>query len=127
MGRHGPHTGLDMALPLFERTMLDRSARMVKESRQKAKEMHSSLAKQPARKVNSFLQRKTGVDMPEIIRVLRAKGIGAHSANDPRGLDAVVAQVIDSSYLREYATALPNAAEDSIVKHKKLRKAKKQR
>lgn len=92
--RHGPHAGFDAALPLFEHKMLARSARMVVQSREKAREMHSSLAMQPARKV----QRDAGaVDMTERIRALRAKGVGAHNANDPRGLDAVVAEVMDGA------------------------------
>eukprot|EP00933_Yihiella_yeosuensis_P022592 TRINITY_DN17777_c0_g1_i6.p1 TRINITY_DN17777_c0_g1~~TRINITY_DN17777_c0_g1_i6.p1 ORF type:complete len:471 (-),score=110.97 TRINITY_DN17777_c0_g1_i6:527-1939(-) len=90
--KHGPATGLDIALPVFERRMLQRSARMVLGSREKAKELHSSLAMQPARKV----QRESGVDMPEIIRVLRERGIGTHSATDPKGLDAIVGEVMDS-------------------------------
>ena len=65
---------------------------MVQQSREKAKEMHSSLAMQAARKV----QRENGVDMSEIIKFLRAEGIGAASASDPRGLDAVVAEAIDA-------------------------------
>ena len=83
---HGPSAGFDAALPLFERSMLSRSARMVVGSREKAKELHSSLALQPARKV----QREAGVDMQQAIRLLRAKGIGAQHATDARGFDAVV-------------------------------------
>ena len=88
--RHGPHAGIDAALPLFEQKMLSRSARMVLGSREKAKELHSSLALQLGRKV----QREVGLDMPKVIRALRADGVGAHSVNDPRGLDAVVADAI---------------------------------
>jgi len=88
--KHGPHAGLDAALPLFEQKMLSRSARVVVGSREKAREQHSQLALQPARKV----QRETGMDMQQAIRVLRAKGVGAHDATDPRGLDAVVAEAI---------------------------------
>jgi len=88
---HGALAGLDAALPLFERRMLSRSARVVVGSREKAKELHSSLALQPGRKV----QRDTGVDMPRVVRALRAGGIGSGSATDPRGLDAVVAEVVD--------------------------------
>lgn len=90
---HGPHAGFDAALPSFERRMLNRSARMVVGSREKAKELHSAFAMQPARKV----QRETGVDMQKAIRALRAKQIGAHSAADPRGLDAVVVAAIDGA------------------------------
>merc|ERR1712032_78561 len=92
----------DVALPLFERKMLSRSARVVLASREKAKELHSSLAMQPARKV----QREAGIDMPELLRALRAKSIGAHSAADPKGLDAVVAEVMDTSGLRETSVAM---------------------
>ena len=46
---------------------------------------------EPGRKV----QRDTGVDMPRVVRALRAGGIGSGSATDPRGLDAVVAEVVD--------------------------------
>merc|ERR1711908_267201 len=45
--RHGPHTGLDIALPRFEQRMLTRATRMVLGSREKAKELHSALALQP--------------------------------------------------------------------------------
>jgi len=86
--KHGAKAGLDAALPLFERKMLSRSARAVVGSREKAKELHSRLALQPARKA----QRETGVDMGRVIAALQAKGIGAHTATDPRGLDAVVAE-----------------------------------
>ena len=74
--------------------MLSRSARTVIGSREKAKELHSSLALQPARKV----QREAGgVDMPKVVEVLRAGGIGAHSATEKRGLDALVAEAIERS------------------------------
>merc|ERR1712216_18989 len=66
--KHGPEAGLDAALPVFEQKMLRRSARIVTGSRDKAKEMHSSLALQPARKV----QRETGVDMTKVIHALQA-------------------------------------------------------
>jgi len=110
--RHGPQSGLDVALPLFERKMLSRSARVVLASREKAKELHSSLAMQPARKV----QREVGVDMPEILRALRAKGIGATSAANPKGLDAIVAEVMDASGLGETSTATTAAANNFQVK-----------
>ena len=90
--RHGPEAGMDAFLPVFEEKMLNRSARMVVGSREKAKEMHSPLAMQPARKV----QRETGgVDMPKAIAMLRAQGIGANAAGGEGGLDAVVAAAID--------------------------------
>ena len=92
---HGPRTGLDIALPLFERRMLSRSARVVVASHERAKELHSSKAKRPARRG----QVELGAPMPEIIQLLRDKGIGAHSASDPRGLDAVVAEAIGISDL----------------------------
>ena len=85
--KHGPEAGFDAALPLFEQKMLARSARAVVGSRDKARELHSSLALQPARKA----QRETGVDMQKVIRALQSKGIGAQNATDPRGLDAAVA------------------------------------
>ena len=73
--------------------MLTGAARVVVASRIKAKELHSNLAKQPAR--------MGGLEMiaimPEIVRVLRENGVGAHSASDPRGLDAVVAEAIGIS------------------------------
>ena len=86
VAKHGPLDGFDAALPQFETKMLNRSARVVAGSRDKAKEMHSALALQPARKA----QREADVDMRKTIQVLRVKGIGAASARDPRGLDAVV-------------------------------------
>eukprot|EP00928_Gymnodinium_smaydae_P038278 TRINITY_DN26430_c0_g1_i1.p1 TRINITY_DN26430_c0_g1~~TRINITY_DN26430_c0_g1_i1.p1 ORF type:complete len:1082 (+),score=131.33 TRINITY_DN26430_c0_g1_i1:283-3246(+) len=107
--KHGPQLGFDAALPIFEQKMLNRSARMVTGSREKAKEMHSSLAMQPARKV----QRDTGIDMPSIIKTLRVKGIGAHSATDPRGLDAVVADAIHKSSTDVSATTLNAVQEQS--------------
>lgn len=82
--------GLAAALPAFEKKMLNRSARAVAASREKAKELHSSLVLQPARKV----QRETSVDMQEVVRMLQAQGIGASDANDPRGLDAVVSDAM---------------------------------
>ncbi|KAK3238973.1 hypothetical protein CYMTET_51060 [Cymbomonas tetramitiformis] len=97
--KHGPHAGLDAALPIFEQKMLNRSARMVIGSREKAKEVHSILALQPARKV----QRETGVNMQKVIPVLQAKGIGAHNATDPQGLDTVVARAIEMSSLEKPA------------------------
>uniref|UniRef100_A0A7S4MF36 FAD-binding domain-containing protein n=1 Tax=Prymnesium polylepis TaxID=72548 RepID=A0A7S4MF36_9EUKA len=90
--QHGPHHGFDVALPIFESKMLSRSARMVVGSREKAKEMHSSLALQPSRKV----QREVDVDMQKVIQFLHTKGIGAQNASDPRGLDAVVAEAMGS-------------------------------
>ncbi|CAE7767814.1 auaG, partial [Symbiodinium pilosum] len=91
--KHGLANGLEEALPLFEKKMLARSARVVVGSREKAREMHSRLALQPARKV----QRETGLDPQKAIRILRENGIGAESAADPRGLDAVVAEAIGQS------------------------------
>ena len=91
--RHGPHAGIDAALPAFEVEMCSRSSRAVIGSREKARELHSSLALQPARKV----QRDVGLDMSKVIRLLGMSGIGAHSAADVRGLDAVVADVIERS------------------------------
>ena len=82
--RHGPHAGIDAALPLFEQAMLTRSSRVVIGSREKAKEMHSSLALQPSRKVQRGGEE--GVDMPHVIRTLRARGVGAHCASTARGL-----------------------------------------
>lgn len=89
--KHGTHAGFDAALPLFERKMLSRSARAVVGSREKAKELHSRLALQPGRKV----QREVGVDMPKVIRSLRARGIGAGSVADPRGLDVLVVEAVE--------------------------------
>lgn len=91
--KYGPCAGLDAALPLFEHKMLSRSARMVIGSREKAKELHSTLVLQPSRKV----QREAGVDMQQVIRDLRARGIGANNAADPCGLDAMVAEAIGGS------------------------------
>jgi hypothetical protein len=62
VAKHGPHAGFDAALPVFEKKMLSRSARVVLGSREKAKELHSRLALQPGRKV----QREVGVDMPQV-------------------------------------------------------------
>merc|ERR1712110_988299 len=85
----------DAALPTFERKMLNKSCRMVIGSREKAKEMHSSLALQVGRKVQR--DQSNGVDMHEVIRTLRERGIGAASAvSDDRGLDAVVAEVMEA-------------------------------
>ena len=88
--KYGADEGFDKALPTFEQKMLNRSSRMVVGSREKAKEMHSNLALRPARKV----QRETDVDMVRVIKMLRAKGVGAKTSNDERGLDAVVADVM---------------------------------
>lgn len=54
--------------------------------------------------------------MPQVIRVLRASGIGAHSAADPRGLDAVVANAIErasSSGPDATSTGLPVSRNES--------------
>uniref|UniRef100_A0A7S0L217 Uncharacterized protein n=1 Tax=Coccolithus braarudii TaxID=221442 RepID=A0A7S0L217_9EUKA len=91
---------------------------MVVGSREKAKELHSGLALQPARKV----QRETGVDMARGIRVLRARGIGAHSATDPRGLDALVAEAIGTPDLGESATALEGTARKNAAEGAKRRR-----
>jgi hypothetical protein len=90
---HGPQAGLHAALPSFERKMLSRSARVVVASREKARELHSSFALQPARKVQR--DGKQGVDMAQLIDKLRSCGVGAHSATDPRGLDAVVTAAME--------------------------------
>ena len=87
VGKLGPIDGFDYALPIFEKKMLARSSRMVVGSREKAKEMHSALALQPARKA----QREAEFDLPTVLRVLREKNIGAQSAIDPRNLDSIVA------------------------------------
>lgn len=121
--KHGPQDGLDAALPLFEQKMLSRSARMVVGSREKAKELHSSLALQPARKV----QREVGLDMPKVIRALRANGIGAHSATDPRGLDAVVAEAIGSSPSSGCATAPAAPPSESATAQDTARRKEKHR
>jgi 2-polyprenyl-6-methoxyphenol hydroxylase-like FAD-dependent oxidoreductase len=86
VAEHGPRGGFDAALPLFEPKMLRRSARVVAGSRDKAKEMHSALALQPARRA----QREADFDMRKALQTLRARGIGARNVHDPRGLDAVV-------------------------------------
>jgi hypothetical protein len=82
--------------------MLSRSARMVLGSREKAKELHSSLVLQPARKA----QREAEIDIQEAIRILRAKGIGAHCASDPQGLDAIVAAAICSQNVSSHLPAV---------------------
>ena len=84
--KHGPHAGFEFALQIFEQKMLSRSSRMVVGSREKAKEMHSALALQPARKG----QREADFDQQTTIRVLKEKRIGAQNGSDPRGLDAIV-------------------------------------
>ena len=111
--KHGPQAGLDAALPVFERKMLSRSSRVVIGSREKAKELHSQLALQPARKV----QREAGADMTKVIKVLRDAGIGAHSAADARGLDALVSDAIERSNGRVGADApVPPPAVSRVVK-----------
>ena len=57
-------------------------------SREKAKELHSSLALQPARKV----QRETDVDMQKVIKILKEMGVGAASAREGGavGVDGLV-------------------------------------
>ncbi|GMH61520.1 hypothetical protein TrLO_g13383 [Triparma laevis f. longispina] len=84
--------GLNVALPIFEKKMLNRSSRAVIGSREKAKELHSSLALQPARKV----QRETDVDMQKVIKILKEMGVGAASAREggALGLDGLVAEVM---------------------------------
>lgn len=120
--RHGPSAGMDAALPLFEKEMLRRSSRMVVGSREKAKELHSPLALQPARKV----QRDTlgGLDMQKSIGILLAKGIGAHSAADPLGLDAVVEAAISSLRRKR---SVPATAVADVEKAGSVRAATKKR
>ena len=94
--QHGPAAGIDHALPVFERKMLSRANRVVVGSREKAREMHSTLALQPARKVQRDAA-DAALDMRHVIRLLRHKGIGAACARDARGLDAVVAASMDAA------------------------------
>eukprot|EP00971_Amphidinium_carterae_P072328 1430687-Amphidinium_carterae.1 len=54
--------------------------------------------------------------MPEIIRVLRDRGVGAHSASDPRGLDSIVAEVMSS--LRTGAQSVEPAVPSSRKRKK---------
>ena len=107
--KFGPDKGVDSALPVFEKKMLSRSNKMVIGSRAKAKEMHSALALQPARKA----QRETGLDMTKVIETLQKLGIGAQSATDPRGLDAVVA---DGMYTKtEEAPSKKRSSRDDVT------------
>eukprot|EP00392_Amoebophrya_sp_AT5.2_P002392 g2397.t1 len=76
----------DAFLPVFEEKMLSRSSRMVTGSREKAKELHSSLVLQPARKV----QREAAIDMVSAIPLLREGGIGSWTAVEDKGLDVAV-------------------------------------
>jgi hypothetical protein len=66
--------------------MLSRSSRAVLGSREKAKEMHSALALQPARKA----QREADFDLHAVLRTLKEKQITASRATDKKGLDALV-------------------------------------
>ena len=91
--RHGPNIGMNLALPEFEKKMLTRSSKMVHGSREKAKELHSNLALLPARKV----QREMSIDTQVVLKILQSKGIGAQSAYNPLGLDALVEAVIETS------------------------------
>jgi 2-polyprenyl-6-methoxyphenol hydroxylase-like FAD-dependent oxidoreductase len=114
---HGPHAGFDAALPLFEKKMLSRSARAVVGSREKAKELHSRLALQPGRKV----QREVGVDMPKVIRFLRAHGIGARSVADPQGLDALVVQAVERADSGHCTPVLHGASDEQAGSEAKKR------
>ena len=93
--------------------MLTRSSRVVIGSREKAKEMHSSLALQPSRKVQRGGEE--GVDMPHVIRTLRARGVGAHCASTARGLDALVAEVIELCDESAPASASASAPAGSLL------------
>jgi len=86
VGKHGPVEGFNYALPLFEKKMLSRSSRAVLGSREKAKEMHSALALQPARKA----QREADFDLHAVLRTLKEKQITASRATDKKSLDALV-------------------------------------
>ena len=86
VGKHGPVEGFNYALPLFEKKMLSRSSRAVLGSREKAKEMHSALALQPARKA----QREADFDLHAVLRTLKEKQITASRATDKKGLDSLV-------------------------------------
>ena len=89
VGKHGSVNGFNYALPLFEKKMLSRSSRAVLGSREKAKEMHSNLALQPARKA----QREAEFDLRTVLRSLKEKQITASRATDKEGLDALVLAV----------------------------------
>ena len=90
VGKRGPVDGFSYALPLFEKRMLSRSSRAVLGSRKKAKEMHSALALQPARKA----QREAEFDLLVVLRRLKEKNITASRATDKIGLDALVLSLI---------------------------------
>ena len=88
----GVAKGIDAALPVFEKKMLARASRVVRASREKARELHSPLALAPARKA----QRESGadVDMARVIARCRAEGVRAAHGGDARAdLDAVVQAV----------------------------------
>jgi 2-polyprenyl-6-methoxyphenol hydroxylase-like FAD-dependent oxidoreductase len=91
---HGPDAGIDAALPVFEQKMMSRSARMVIGSREKAKESHSSLVLQPARKVQR--ESKSAVDMATVIEHLRARGVADAIAALGAERDGAVAAPADA-------------------------------
>lgn len=113
--KHGQQKGIDAALPVFEQKMMTRSSRAVIGSREKAKEMHSNLALQPARKV----QREAAGDMHRAIDALRCQGVGACHATDPRGLDTVVEEAITNPATPK---AQKRKAPEEGLKTKKVRK-----
>ena len=77
--------GIDAALPVFEKRMLARSSRVVRASREKAREMHSPLALAPARKA----QRESAErgDAARAVARCRAEGVCAAHARGEGALD----------------------------------------
>ena len=83
------HVGWGKALEEFERKMLKRSHGVVVGSREKAAELHGG-----GTILSGGLCGGAAAGRG-VIELLRARGIGAHSAEDPRGLDALVAEVVE--------------------------------
>ena len=130
----GVAKGIDAALPVFEKKMLARASRVVRASRDKARELHSPLALAPARKA----QRESGadVDMARVIARCRAEGVRAAHGGDARAdLDAVVQAVgfggktLAQLGLPVYGDAgsASGGSEKKEKKEKKAKKAKKEK
>ena len=129
----GVAKGIDAALPVFEKKMLARASRVVRASRDKARELHSPLALAPARKA----QRESGadVDMARVIARCRAGACAPRTAGTRADLDAVVQAVgfggktLAQLGLPVYggAGSASGGSEKKEKKEKKAKKAKKEK
>ena len=86
--RFGARDGIGKSLPVFETKMLQRANRVVKSSREKAREMHSMLALTANRKSQRDAKGDgQGVDMALVISRCRTEGVNAKHASENINFD----------------------------------------